>query len=158
MRNPWRFSFDRATGDLYAADVGQDHWEEVDLITRGGNYGWRIREGFHDHQPVPHPPADLLDPIAEYSHDVGISITGGYVYRGKAIPGLQGWYIFGDYGRGKILALKYESGKLTAPIRELLQLPIAPAGFGEDAAGELYVCHHVQTANAKGVVYRIVAK
>jgi glucose/arabinose dehydrogenase len=161
MRNPWRFCFDRETGLLYAADVGQDTWEEVDIIEKGGNYGWRIREGAHDHQPVPHPPA-TIDPIFEYNHNkAAASITGGYVYRGKQIPALRGWYLFGDYSHGTIYGLKYENGRVTTsgllidpldPKHNGGQRPTQPSAFAEDADGELFMC------DANGPVYRVVGE
>ena len=161
LRNPWRFSFDRETGLLYAADVGQDLWEEVDVITRGGNYGWRVREGAHDLHPVKPPPADLINPVFEYSHyGTAASVTGGFVYRGKAIPELRGWYICGDYSQGTIYGVRYENGKVLAkgllidpkdPVRNGGTRPTQPGGFGEDIDGELYLC------DVNGPVYRVVA-
>ncbi|MGH7179585.1 MAG: PQQ-dependent sugar dehydrogenase, partial [Tepidisphaeraceae bacterium] len=141
LRNPWRFCFDPVTGLLYCADVGQYLWEEIDIITRGGNYGWRIREGAHPFRPVDNPPGDLVDPIKEYGHELGISITGGYVYRGRRIPSLVGWYVYGDYSSGRIWALKYENGKVTGDV-ELLNTRALISSFGEDSEGELYVCDH----------------
>jgi glucose/arabinose dehydrogenase len=138
LRNVWRMSFDRATGELWAADVGQDRWEEIDLIERGGNYGWRIREGkhpFHD-QPAQAP---LIEPIAEYGHDVGASVTGGYVYRGARMPHLVGAYVYADYVTGTFWALRAAQGAVVAQ-REILRQPRNIASFGEDASGELYVC------------------
>lgn len=123
LRNPWRFCFDRETGICYAADVGQYDWEEVDIIVKGGNYGWRPREGFHatpkfsgrEILKSPH-----IDPIAEYDHKKGdISITGGYVYRGKEFPKLAGWYFYADYSSGRLWALKYD-GKAVIEQGELL--------------------------------------
>jgi glucose/arabinose dehydrogenase len=164
MRNPWRFSFDRVTGLIYEADVGQDDWEEINIIQKGGNYGWRIREGKHDLHAVPNPPK-MIDPIFEYNHEkTAASITGGYVYRGKAIPSLVGWYLFGDYSTGKIFGLKYEDGKVVAngmlinpkdttrPENKAIK-NIQPAAFGEDAAGEMFMCDITG-----GVVYRIVGQ
>src|SRR5262249_36641986 len=101
LRNPWRCSFDRETGDLYIADVCQDQWEEIDFqpaASRGGeNYGWRLREGRHDTglDPVP-AGAALVDPVHEYDHDTGVAVIGGYVYRGAAVPDLRGAYLFAD--------------------------------------------------------------
>ena len=96
LRNPWRMSFDRATGDLWAGDVGQNRWEEVDLIVKGGNYGWPMREGFikcpkcqHDKITVDVDPDGLIDPVVDYGRDLGRSVTGGYVYRGQGIPDLR---------------------------------------------------------------------
>jgi len=101
LRNPWKFSFDRGGEQrLFCADVGQSAWEEVDLIVRGGNYGWRVMEGTHCYDPpVSCDPGGKILPIAEYGHDIGTSITGGYVYRGTRYPSLQGKYIFGDFSR-----------------------------------------------------------
>jgi glucose/arabinose dehydrogenase len=114
LRNPWRFSFDRATGDLYAADVGQNRMEEINVIRRGGNYGWRIMEGTLCFEPrTGCDPTGLELPIAEYRHARGrCSITGGYVYRGEAIPELVGAYLFSDYCEGVIRALDVRDGEL----------------------------------------------
>jgi glucose/arabinose dehydrogenase len=163
LRNAWRFSFDRETGLLYAADVGEDRWEEVNLITRGGNFGWSEREGgfaFNRLRPNKdeHPPqiksdtppgSGFIDPIKAYWHDQGLSITGGNVYRGKAIPALRGWYVYGDYSKGAFWALKYDqaSAKVTGEktlkiVNEKEVRPILIAGFGEDYHGEIYVCSH----------------
>src|SRR6185312_5327114 len=102
LRNPWRFSFDAPTGLLYVGDVGQDTWEEVDIVTKGGNYGWNVREGQHDHEPITRMPR-TIDPIFEYNHNrTAASVTGGYVYHGKKIPGLANWYVFGEYSQGRI--------------------------------------------------------
>jgi glucose/arabinose dehydrogenase len=111
LRNPWRLSFDKQTKKLFAADVGQNKYEEVDIIEKGGNYGWRIKEGFHDFNvPADGNKANLIDPIYEYDHDVGISVIGGYVYHGKSLPELEGKYIYGDYN-GKIWSLTSSGGK-----------------------------------------------
>ncbi|MGB7537074.1 MAG: PQQ-dependent sugar dehydrogenase, partial [Anaerolineales bacterium] len=104
LRNPWRFSFDRATGDLYIGDVGQDTYEEIDFQPAGAaggqNYGWNIMEGLHPYKGSAS--ADLVSPVAEYDHSGGnCSVTGGYVYRGSRIPGLAGTYLFGDYCTGQ---------------------------------------------------------
>jgi glucose/arabinose dehydrogenase len=145
LRNVWRMSFDRKTGELWAGDVGQNAWEEVDLIVRGGNFGWRIREGAHPFRDqVPQGP--LIDPVAEYPQRigrevVGLSITGGFVYRGSRIPALAGAYVYGDYVTGRIWALRHAEGRVLEQ-REIFAPPplIRIASFGEDAAGELYVC------------------
>jgi glucose/arabinose dehydrogenase len=105
LRNPWRFSFDRLTGDLWAGDVGQDKWEEVDRIESGGNYGWSIMEGLECYRTANCGQTGLIPPRAVYSHAAGCSITGGYVYRGAAMPELEGWYVYGDYCSGNIWAL-----------------------------------------------------
>lgn len=140
LRNVWRLSFDRKTGAAWAGDVGQDQWEEINLIERGGNYGWNLREGRHPFGPGGFPACrKLLDPIWEYDHSVGKSITGGHVYRGKAIPELSGHYLYGEYVTGQIWALKYDmgSGKVTA--NRMLRASGGPiTTFGEDDAGESY--------------------
>jgi len=170
MRNPWRFSFDRETGLLYAADVGEDRWEEVDVIQRGGNYGWSVREGNYPFNRTPRgkdeamptqtpaPAPGFVGPIKTYYHDIGMSITGGYVYRGKAIAGLRGWYLYGDYSKGTIWGLKYEEGKVVGDgviriANEKEVRPMLPSGFGEDDEGEVYVCSHED-----GKVWKIVGE
>jgi glucose/arabinose dehydrogenase len=160
MRNPWRFCFDRETGICYTGDVGQNQWEEVHVIEKGGNYGWRPREGMHPN-PNLHPPEDLngsaVDPIAEYSHQVGQSITGGYVYRGKKWPKLNGVYLYADYASGRFWGLKYENEKATengefdATVEGKSTVNrVQPSSFGEDAKGEVYVCDH-----NRGTIYRV---
>lgn len=142
LRNPWRFSFDRGTGRLFLADVGQNAWEEVDLVEKGQNYGWSIMEGTHCFNP----PTDcntnaLRLPIAEYGRADGCSITGGYVYRGPRIRGLVGRYLFGDYCSGRVWALSE-----TAPGRwaaaQLLETGLRISSFGEDQDGEIYIVDH----------------
>lgn len=148
LRNVWRFAFDPKNGMLWAGDVGQDTWEEIDLIVKGGNYGWNIREGFHPFvRKGGKPPAkdtkrpDLIDPIWEYHHDVGKSITGGVVYRGKAIPALDGAYLYADYVSGKLWGLWYDAeGKKVTANREIpLPRSIPVMSFGEDERGEVYI-------------------
>ncbi|MHA3770560.1 PQQ-dependent sugar dehydrogenase [Verrucomicrobiota bacterium sgz303538] len=153
LRNPWRFSFDGK--QLIAADVGQNKIEEVDLVEKGKNYGWRYKEGTFRFNPADGSistdtsglPADLVDPIAQYDHDEGISITGGFVYRGKAIPELAGKYVFGDYSKN----FSQPAGRLfyadlgTGEIREFVLAPddkplgMFVKGFGVDRDGEVYV-------------------
>ena len=148
LRNPWRFSFDRGTGALYAGDVGQGAWEEVDLIENGGNYGWRIREGAHCNIPADNcPTSGLVDPIAEYDRSLGQAITGGFVYRGSAINGLSGSYVFGDFSSGRIFRLANGA----PPLEVLLDSNRLIPSFAQDASGELYVLSY-----AEGAVYRIV--
>lgn len=138
LRNPWRWSFDRATGALWAGDVGQDEYEEVDRITRGGNYGWRCYEGFHRTSNSCVDTGPFIDPIAEYDHSEGRSITGGYVYRGSELPGLQGAYLFSDFVSGTLWALVLQSDG-SYRRRTLLESGLNVASFAEDHFGELYL-------------------
>lgn len=150
LRNPWRFSFD-ADGGVWIGDVGQNALEEVDFLpagsAAGANLGWNALEG-----TVPFAgdaPPDAIPPVFEYGHDVGISITGGFVYRGSAIPALAGRYVFGDFGSGFVAALAREEGAWRA-----LRLPVEVpqlASFGQDAEGELYAL------SLAGPVYRLLA-
>lgn len=143
LRNPWRFSFDRQTGLLYAADVGQDTVEEIDIVRKGRNYGWRIMEGdvctpgFADTCDT----AGLETPLFTYRHPEGFSVTGGFVYRGNAIPGLCGAYLFGDYVTKRIWALRVKDDSVVTH-RELLISDENISSFGEDEDGELYVVSH----------------
>ena len=141
LRNPWRWSFDRQMGELWVADVGQNEWEEIDRLRKGGNYGWNIREGAHCYRADSCDTAGLIDPVFEYGHDQGCSITGGYVYRGSAIPGLAGAYLYGDYCTGRIWGL-FPDGNGGLENRLLLDTALKISSFGEDASGELYVVHH----------------
>ena len=139
LRNPWRFSFDRETGALWAGDVGQNKLEEVDLIERGLNYGWNVMEGSLCFSPPRDCDASGLEPpVAEYGRDDGCSITGGYVYRGSAIPSLLGAYVYGDYCSGKIWALRYDGDSVTEHAL-LVESDLLITSFGEDSEGNLYV-------------------
>ena len=152
LRNPWRFSFDRNTGRLFAADVGQNLLEEVDVVERGKNYGWRIMEGTSCHIPASACSREGLElPIAEYDRAGGCSITGGYVYRGTRIQGLAGRYLFGDYCSGRIWALT-ETASNRWSMASLLSTDLRISSFGEDAAGEVYVVDH------SGALYVIVGR
>ncbi len=143
VRNPWRFSFDRSTGDLYMGDVGESSWEEIDFqpaaSTGGANYGWRILEGNHCFNPPTGctPPAHYSAPVAEYSHTFGCAVTGGYVYRGPGSPSMQGMYFYGDYCSGRIWGL--ENGGTGWQTQQVAQAAINISSFGEDQAGNLYV-------------------
>jgi glucose/arabinose dehydrogenase len=142
LRNPWRFSFDRASGRLFLGDVGQNRWEEIDLIERGGNYGWNIMEGAHCFRPSTGcDRRGLMLPIAEYPTSDGCAVTGGYVYRGSRNPLLAGRYIFGDYCGGQIWTLRETAGRWRMERLRSTQLRIS--SFGEDEAGELYVVDHL---------------
>lgn len=139
FRNVWRISFDSVTGDLWAADVGQDLWEEVNIVSKGGNYGWSIREGAYPFGDTDIPTAKPIEPVWEYDHQIGKSITGGYIYHGKRVPELQGRYLYADYVTSKIWALKYDakSGKVTSN-DAIIGGGLPVLAFGEDANGEIY--------------------
>jgi glucose/arabinose dehydrogenase len=141
LRNVWRFSFDRATGDMYLADVGQSGWEEINFQPAdspgGENYGWPAYEGSQRHIG-PEPATEVVMPVAEYNHSVGCSVTGGYVYRGEAIPELEGAYLYSDYCSGRVwAAYRDEAGEWHDG--ELVNLGIQVSSFGEDEDGELYL-------------------
>jgi glucose/arabinose dehydrogenase len=156
LRNPWRFSFDRATADLWIGDVGQSTWEEIDVLTPdagGRNLGWNVMEGRHCYPGgASCDPAGLVLPVAEYRHGPGCSVTGGVVYRGRTIPGLAGRYLFADYCSGAIMAIPARADPGDRRIEVILRGPSGPAGFGEDAEGGIYLANV-----AKGTVSRIVA-
>ena len=142
LRNPWRFSFDRQTGDLWIGDVGQGQWEEIDHTPRDSpgleNYGWDVYEGSHLFEDKkPNSEGRLVMPVAEYSHEHGCSVTGGFVYRGDAIPAAQGRYFYGDYCSGNVWSLSLR-GATAAVRRHPFHVP-ALSSFGEDANGELYL-------------------
>jgi glucose/arabinose dehydrogenase len=140
LRNPWRFSFDPETGELWAGDVGQNRIEEIDLVRKGENYGWNIMEGSSCYdRPSGCDRTGLTLPVAEYSHQVGISVTGGYVYRGSAIPALEGHYIYADFGSGRIWALDAGIPGEAQP-REILHTGLSIASFGVDGSGEILLC------------------
>lgn len=177
FRNPFRMSFDSATGDLYVADVGQNKVEEIDVVTRGGNYGWGLMEGSFKFEPngtdpgyitddLSGLPPGLLLPIGEYDHDEGIAVVGGFVYHGSALPDLVGKYVFGDFSRdfgptGRLFVMD----TLTGLIEELTlglddrSLGMYLKGFGQDASGEIYVLAgtNLGPAGDQGLVLRIVA-
>ena len=158
LRNPWRWSFDRATGDLWVGDVGQSAWEEVDRALavhgqnagRGLNFGWRAMEGTHCYQPSSGcVRTGKTLPLTEYGHTDGrCSITGGYVYRGQAYPDLVGAYVYADYCSGEIWYLDRGAARGTAAVRAL-DMSGRITSFGEDQAGELYL------TDAAGTVFRI---
>ena len=151
LRNPWRFSFDRAGGRLFAGDVGQDKYEEIDILTSGGNFGWNTMEGMHCFNPASGcNMSGLTLPIAEYDHSEGEAVMGGFVYHGSAIPNLVGAYILADYASGTIWELTESNGTWTRT--KLLSSGRNISSFGQDVAGELYV------ADYAGGVLKIVAQ
>ena len=153
LRNVWKFTFDRATGALWAGDVGQNRYEMVHMVQNGGNYGWSIKEGFHPFEPQRRLKADpsstITPPLVEYPHnptperpDDGKSITGGYVYRGKALPELAGVYVYADFDTGRIWGLRAQDGKAVVNaelIDRKREKKLNIAAFGEDSEGELYI-------------------
>jgi glucose/arabinose dehydrogenase len=155
LRNPWRFSFDRATGDLWIGDVGQGEWEEIDHTPRESlgleNYGWDVFEGTHPYEDKkPNPRGHLVAPVAEYSHDNGCSVTGGFVYRGHDIPAAEGRYFYGDYCSGIVWSLVLRDGEADVTRHSIRVQGLS--SFGEDAAGELYL------ASLNGDVYKLEAR
>lgn len=150
LRNPWRWSFDAATGDLWAGDVGQNQIEEIDVVVKGGNYGWNAREGTSPFRGGARPGAGLIPPVAEYNHNVGCSVTGGYVYRGSQIPALTGTYVFGDFCSGRFWGLtpNGNGGRTLAP---LFEARIKVSSFGEAHDGRLFAI------DLEGALYQIVA-
>ena len=139
LRNPWRFSFDRLTGRLFVGDVGQNSFEEIDIIVRGGNYGWNVMEGLHCFSPPSGcDTSGLFPPIHEYGRDLGSAVTGGYVYRGGSIPSLTGKYLYADTYSGRIWSLT-GLPTLAWQSEELLMTNATPVSFGEDESGELFV-------------------
>jgi len=140
IRNVWRIAFDRETGDLWAGDVGQDLYEEIDIIRKGGNYGWNLREGFHPFGPDgSEADDDMIEPIWEYDRQYGKSITGGHVYRGKGVPALVGAYLYADFVSGKIWALWYDhSAQRVTANRLMIDGGGAVMSFGEDDNSEAY--------------------
>jgi glucose/arabinose dehydrogenase len=158
LRNPWRYAFDRQTGDLYIADVGQDRWEEVDIIPAGTfagrNLGWKIMEGLHCRSGGACDRTGLTLPVVEYNHKAGCSITGGYVYRGKSLPMLSGAYFYADFCTSLVRSFRWQGGKVVDhwdwratldPESKLSQI----STFGEDADGELYV------VSLDGVIFKL---
>ena len=152
LRNPWRFSFDRETGELWTGDVGQNEWEEIDIIERGGNYGWNVLEGNHCFRPRDNCDREgRIPPVHEYSLDgAPCSVIGGYVYRGEAIPWLRGAYIYGDFCSGKVHGLRHHNGQITDH-KELADTGLRIMSFAEDNSGELYLL------SQREGVYRLAA-
>src|SRR6185503_15052033 len=157
IRNPWRMSFDRLTGELWVGDVGQDMWEEIDIVHKGGNYGWSIREGLNEFNKSIISNDPLIDPILDYPHKPGKDkaaaygpcLTGGYVYRGKKLKEMEGAYIYADYVLGWVRALRADKGKVTAD-EVLIEQPENLSSFAEDTDGELFVLGY-----SNGRIYRV---
>ncbi len=152
LRNPWRWSFDRINGELWAGDVGQGAWEEVDVILSGKNYGWRCVEGDHDFNPQGCAAGGFEKPRAEYTRAVGQSITGGYVYRGAALPALAGVYLFGDFVSGRIWGL-FNADSVEPRCDMLSESGLNISSFGQDSNGEVFVVDY-----AGGGIYRLVSQ
>jgi glucose/arabinose dehydrogenase len=152
LRNPWRYSFDRKTGDLYIGDVGQGAWEEIDFLPRSSpgleNYGWDVYEGNEVFEQKSLSRGTLIKPIAVYDHGQGCSVTGGFVYRGSKVPAAVGRYFYGDYCSGNVWSLKVVNGRATSLRKEPFKVENL-SSFGEDAAGELYFVSH------GGTIYRL---
>ena len=150
LRNPWRFSFDRETDELWAGDVGQNRWEEIDLIRPGGNYGWNVLEGNHCFRPRDGCQREgTVPPVWEYSLDgEPCSVIGGYVYRGTGIPWLHGAYVYGDYCSGKVFGLRYANGEVREH-QQLADTGISIMSLAEDNYGELYLL------SQKSGIYRL---
>jgi glucose/arabinose dehydrogenase len=152
LRNPWRFSFDRHTGNLFVADVGQNKYEEVNFrssSSKGGeNYGWNVMEGMHCFRSKTCDSSGLVLPVVDYNHKAGCSVTGGMVYRGTAIPSLDGTYLYADYCSGRIWGLRKSNGHWIST--ELADTELSISTFGEDEAGEIYVADH-----DSGSIYQI---
>ncbi len=145
LRNPWRFSFDKLTGDLYIGDVGQDAWEEIDYLPvgspGGANFGWSYYEGDHPYRGSPPSGMNLVMPVAEYSHTLGNAVIGGYVYRGYSLPAWQGVYIYGDYGSGLVWGLLHlPDGSWQN--QEMFQTGLNISSFAIDEAGEIYMLEY----------------
>ena len=154
LRNPYRWSFDRFTDELWLADVGQNAYEEVNIIRSGLNYGWNTLEGFHCFDPPQNCDASGREPpVAEYPHSAGVSVTGGYVYRGNAIPGLRGRYLFGDFSNGNIWAINRDAGMIDQG-DVALDSSLSISAFAEDADGELYVLNY--SGGPGEGIYRLV--
>ena len=155
LRNVWRMAFDKKTGKLWAGEVGQNLFEEINIIRSGGNYGWSVRESLHPFGAKgTGVREDLIDPIWEYHHDIGKSITGGFVYRGSKLPELAGAYLYADYVSARVWALWYDEAKGRVIANREIKGPTLPiVSFGEDADGEPYLL--TVTESGKGI-HRLV--
>jgi glucose/arabinose dehydrogenase len=157
LRNPWRFSFDKLTGDMYIGDVGQDLWEEIDYLPSGFksmpvNFGWSRREGTHPYKDAAGADTSgLTGPVFDYGRNLGCSVIGGFVYRGTNLPEFQGVYLFGDYCSGNIMGLIHKSGN-TWESKVLFNSPYKISSFEEDQNGEIYL------VDLNGGIYRLEKK
>jgi glucose/arabinose dehydrogenase len=156
LRNPWRFSFDREVGDLYIADVGQGSWEEIDFLPEGTgglvNFGWDVFEGTHSYEDKePNSAGRLREPILEYDHSLGCSVTGGHVYRGTRVGPAYGRYFYGDYCSGIVWSVVVRDGQATDQVRHSFEVS-ALSSFGEDARGELLL------VSLDGTIFRLAAR
>ena len=159
LRNIWRMSFDPETGRLWAGDVGQNKWEEIDIVERGGNYGWNIREGAHPFRRQREGDAtDLVDPVAEYHHREGLSVTGGHVYRGSRYPALDGVYLYADYSFGTVWGIREADGGWTEPEVLLRKSGSLISSFGEDNDGELYATTFENGEQGPGALWAVEAR
>lgn len=149
FRNPWRISFDRQTGDLWAGDVGQDKWEETDRVVAGGNYGWKVLEGFACYAEPSCDSSGKTLPRSAYGHEDGCAVIGGYVYRGSDLPELQGWYVYGDFCSGKVWAVN--TGDQSDPVL-LLDSGVSISSFGELPDGEPVILSY---ENARNGIYEL---
>lgn len=157
LRNVWRMHFDRETGKLWGGDVGQNAWEEIDLIEKGGNYGWKLREGFHRFSG-PDSREGMIDPVVDYPRKDGLSVTGGFVYRGNAIPGLKGVYLYADFVSGNTWGIRVDGERPSGPALLFRQRGSMPSSFAEAQDGTLYILSFEggQNPGQKGAVWRIV--
>jgi len=158
LRNPWRMSFDRETGELWTGDVGQNAWEEIDIVVRGGNYGWNKREGKHEFRGDQSQRSLMIDPVFEYGRRSGGSITGGHVYRGSNIPWLVGRFVYADYMSKRIWNLSPpKKGEDKYVARQMATTtPLAISSFGETPDGEILACGFMSPYESTGKIYRLV--
>lgn len=155
LRNPWRMHFDRETGELWTGDVGQNAWEEIDVVVRGGNYGWNIREGNHEFQGDQSKRSQMIDPVFAYGRRAGGSITGGHVYRGSTIPSLIGTYIYADYLSKRTWKLSSSAEDAYSAEQIAANTPLAISSFGETPSGEILACGFMTPYASIGKIYRL---
>ncbi len=165
LRNIWRMSFDRANGDLWAGDVGQNKWEEIDLVVKGGNYGWNKREGAHPFgrqrrgsRPKQVVDDSMIDPVVEYGHREGLSVTGGNVYRGTEYPQLEGVYLYADYAFGTVWGLRRDGDDIIGPVVVLKKPGSLISSFGEANDGTIYAVTFEESERGPGAIWKIVAR